>query len=164
MYFWYAYNNTTKTMCMATDPCVEFDGLGTHNLYIQLIKDTQFSIQINYDDDINFYLLKYNKSKEVHSIVNEIYTTIKKDGIDELPDHIKIIKKINFKIIFKLDDIKNHTNNNIYYDCEKLYQNKSVGFIEIKICHNEFKFRFTIVQDRRGKPYFYATHPNIELI
>lgn len=162
MYFWYAYNTTTNTSSMSIAPCVEFDGLGTHKLRVQLLKDSDFSIQINYDDEINFYLLEYNKSKKISYIVNDIYTMINKNGINNLPDYIKITKNIHFKMTSKYDDIiDSKENDDIYYNSKRLSNHRPVGFIEVNTKQNEF--RFNIVHDTRGKEYFYATHPSIEL-
>lgn len=156
MFFWVAKNTRLGTFYVSTKPCHLTSVIGSHPTIYQQLSDIDFSIPVDFNDEITFYFLKYSKTTEVSVpfIVKNIFEYFTNNIEDK---NIHIEKIINFKMIDKVNNFK--TNN--MYNLERYNYSKTVGFIDTTIA--DHKMNFQIIHDKRGKPYYYITHPMIEM-
>lgn len=154
MFFWVAKNTRLDTFYVSTKPCHSTSIIGSHPTIYQQLSDIDFSIPVDFNDEITFYFVKFIEDKEIHYITKHLFKSFT-DNI--VTDEFVVKKTINFKMIDKVNNFK--TNN--MYNLERFNYNNSIGFIDTTIA--EHKMNFQIIHDKRGKPYYYITHPMIEM-
>jgi len=157
MFFWVAKNTRLDAFYVSTKPCHSTSVMGSHPTIYQQLSDIDFSIPVDFNDEITFYFVKFkdeDKDEENHHRTEHLF----KSFTEKIPsDKFTIKKTINFKMIDKVNNFK--TNN--MYNLERFNFSKTVGFINTTIA--EHKMNFQIIHDKRAKPYYYITHPMIQM-
>ena len=154
MFFWVAKNTRLDAFYVSTKPCHITSVMGSHPTIFQQISDVEFSVPVDFNDEIIFYFVKFIKEEDNHYMIKHLFKSFTKKIKS---DKFTIKKTINFKMIDKADNFK--TNN--MYNLERFNYSKTVGFIDTTI--DEHKMNFQIIHDKRAKPYYYITHPMIQM-